>query len=415
MMNNTRLWITLFLIALLLRLGMAFYWEYRNGTDGFYFGDSDTYWVLGRTIAQGEPYVYDGKAIHRMPGYPVLLAPLFLVFGDNPPILAARIENTLIGSLTVLAVAWLAWILFRDKHIAFLAGLITAVDPLNVVMGALVLSEAPFCLAMVLQIVFWVKSLQKSEQPDRFSLVMAGILASAAIYCRPSWLYFVPFATMVGMILSPKNFRTTLKSGLMVTVICVVCLMPWWVRNYMVSGHFVSTTLQAGPSLYDGLNPEATGGSNMDFVEKFRNAELKLVPDMPHKQLEYKLNQKMRQAAVDWAIKHPNLVWKLVRSKFVRLWNFWPNEESLSNAAVKVAVFCTYFPVLVLGVVGVFRSYGRDFSVRLLWIPAVYITALHIVFVSSIRYRAPAMICFAVLAAWVLCDTVRFFRKPKAS
>ena len=385
---------------------MVFCWEYRN-PNIFYFGDSDTYWVLGKAIARGEPYIYDGQAIHRMPGYPVLLAPFFLCFGNDVPILAARLENALIGALTVLVVAWLTFLLFRDQTTALLAGIITAFDPLNIVMGALVLSEAPFCFFMVLQIAFWVKGLRSGDKGGGCvhgtPLVVSGVLYAAAVYCRPSWLYFVPFATIIGIALTPRHFRNILTSGLVITTACVFCLLPWWVRNYQISGHFVSTTLQAGPSLYDGLNPAATGGSDMKFIEEFRNAELKLSPGISDQSLEYKLNRMTRQAAIDWAKKHPRQVWKLVCTKFIRLWNVWPNEPSFSNFAVRIAVFCSYCPVIVLGILGALGTFRQGFCARLLWIPAIYITALHVVFVSSIRYRAPAMICFAVPAAWMIC------------
>lgn len=406
-MNRCRPWIVLFVVALVLRIGFGVYWEYRTGSEPFYFGDSDTYWQLGKAIAQGKPYDYGGNAVHRMPGYPVLLAPLFLVFGENPPVFAARLVNILVGSLTVPAVGWLAWLLFKDRLLALASGWICAVDPLNIVMSGLILSEAPFCLMMVLQLAFWCKALRSENRIDGFSLLSAGLLAAAAVYCRPSWLYFVPFATVLGIACSPRNFRPILRSGLVVSVVLAIGLCPWWYRNYQITGHFVSTTLQTGPSLYDGLHPEATGASDMEFVEEFRNAEMRLGSDASKETLEYRLNRTMRQAAVNWARKHPDLVWKLARSKFVRLWNFWPNEATLSSLGVKAVVFCAYFPVLILGIVGALRSCKADFAVRLLWIPALYITALHVVFVSSIRYRAPAMICFAVLAAWVLVDLGR--------
>ena len=40
----------------------------------------------------------------------------------------------------------------------------------------------------------------------------------------------------------------------------------------------------------------------------------------------------------------------------------------------------------------------------LCWLPAVYLTLLHVVFVSSIRYRDPAMLAWLALAGGVIRD-----------
>jgi hypothetical protein len=59
----------------------------------------------------------------------------------------------------------------------------------------------------------------------------------------------------------------------------------------------------------------------------------------------------------------------------------------------------TYGPVSVLAVVGAGLFTRRGWPYALCWLPAVYFTALHLVFVSSIRYRQPAMLTLIVLAA----------------
>jgi hypothetical protein len=40
----------------------------------------------------------------------------------------------------------------------------------------------------------------------------------------------------------------------------------------------------------------------------------------------------------------------------------------------------------------------------LAWLPAIYFTMLHVIFVSSIRYREPPMLALIVLAAGVMAE-----------
>ena len=88
--------------------------------------------------------------------------------------------------------------------------------------------------------------------------------------------------------------------------------------------------------------------------------------------------------------------------KLVRIWNVWPNEASLSRWSIRLVVLATYVPLLALALVGVWRFTPRGWPYMLAWLPAVYITLLHIVFIGSIRYREPAMLALAVLAAGVI-------------
>jgi hypothetical protein len=84
------------------------------------------------------------------------------------------------------------------------------------------------------------------------------------------------------------------------------------------------------------------------------------------------------------------------------MWNVWPNESQFRGWGVRLAVLVTYVPLLALGAIGVWRYRGMGFPVALCWLPAVYLTLLHVVFVSSMRYREPAMLPLAALAAAVL-------------
>jgi hypothetical protein len=185
-------------------------------------------------------------------------------------------------------------------------------------------------------------------------------------------------------------------------------MLPWWIRNAQVTGHFVATTLQVGASLYDGLNPAADGGSNLAFVPEFVTAERAAEASGREQDiLEYRLNGRMTTAAIAWAREHPGRVAQLTLIKFSRLWKVWPNEPSLRSWPLRLVVFCTYTPLLVLGAVGAWRFTPRGWPFVLAWLPAIYFTLVHAVFVSSIRYREPAMLALGVLAAGVLAGAAR--------
>ena len=69
---------------------------------------------------------------------------------------------------------------------------------------------------------------------------------------------------------------------------------------------------------------------------------------------------------------------------------------------MRLMVICTYVPLLILGWCGVWKFRQSVWPLMLCWLPAIYFTALHVVFVSSVRYREPAMLSLMVPAAAML-------------
>ncbi len=389
----------LLIVALLPRLVAGCWWQARQ-EERFGFGDSQSYWTLAGAIARGEPYQYgsDETRVFRAPGYPLLLAPIFLFGDDEPSVYLARALSALFGTLAVGGVWWLGRELFNERA-GLLAGAIAAVYPGAIATSVLVLSEAPFCPLMLLNLALWTAA-WRAPSPRRAAILAlcAGLSAGAAALVRPSWLLFTPFAIVVGLLVV-KAKRRQLGIGAAVLVGLTLAMTPWWIRNARVTGHFIPTTLQVGASLYDGLSPTATGASNMDFVERFTKAERREKPVFPDDPFEYRLDRRMRGAALAWASAHPAEAVRLAATKFTRIWNIWPNERSLSSWPIRLIVAIAYLPVLLLAIAGAGRTIRCGWPYILCWLPAVYFTLIHVVFASSIRYRQPAMLPLIVLAA----------------
>lgn len=396
--SASRLWGVL-LIALLLRMAAAAWWEARL-PPGVVFAlpDSHSYWELARTIAAGEPYQFgsDRARVFRAPGYPLILAGVMWISGGNASPLAARLAGAVMGTLAVGGVYLLARRLF-DAPVAVLAALCAALYPGAIALSVFILSEAAFVPLMILHLALWVIAWQSTDRwPAWCWSLGSGLAAALATLARPSWLLFVPAAIVAGLLLSAQRTRH-LELAALVLAGLILGMLPWWVRNAQLTGRFVPTTLQVGASLYDGLNPLATGGSNLDFVAGFER-QVAADPLAEGETFEYRLDRRMRGAALQWARQEPGRTMKLAVVKFIRMWNVWPNEGEFRGWATRLLVAATYVPALALGLWGAWR-FGRNWPGALCWLPAVYLTLLHVVFVSSLRYREPAMLPLLVMAA----------------
>lgn len=394
------------LLAFAVRLAAGFWWQQHlpPGTR-FGFPDSETYWQLGQRLARGEPLEMNpDRRVFRTPGYPLILAAMFRVVGDDPQLLWVRVLNAFLGTLAVAGVLAFARLLCPGPAELW-AGLAAAVCPDVIASSLFVLSETPFCPLMMLQLCLWVWAWKAAPGSLSASCVAlgAGLVAGWATLIRPSWLLFTPLAVALSVCWGPQRQRQA-ALGLCLLLGLVAAMLPWWIRNWRLTGAFVPTTLQVGESLYDGLNPQAQGGSDMQFVDEFRrqlraeDAERGATPE-ELANFEARLDRRMRDAAVAWAWSHPGRAVELAGLKFLRLWNVWPNEPGLRQPVVRAAVLCGYLPVLAFGLWGLrlFRRCGWPWV--LCWLPAVYFTALHVIFVGSLRYRQPALLPAIVLAA----------------
>jgi hypothetical protein len=207
--------------------------------------------------------------------------------------------------------------------------------------------------------------------------------------------------------IGPRRGQLALR-GVMTLIAFALCMAPWWIRNAKLTGHFVATTLQVGASLYDGLNPAADGSSNMNFVPRFEAEERAAEKDASSTDtFEYRLEGRMTKAATDWARENPRRVLELAVVKLARIWNVWPNEPALRRWPIALVVMASYVPLLCLSVAGVWRYRHYAWPTALCWLPAIYFTLLHMIFVGSIRYREPAMLALLPLAAAALSSFVQ--------
>ncbi len=104
--------------------------------------------------------------------------------------------------------------------------------------------------------------------------------------------------------------------------------------------------------------------------------------------------------AVAFARENPGRVLELAVIKFGRYFSPWPNAEEIRSPWLAVLSAAIVIPVYCLIIAGLWGRRRDLRAVVLLAGPLIYFCAVHLVFVSSIRYRIPGEMVAATLAGF---------------
>jgi len=378
--------IAIVVLGLVARLAWA---EYTLRRGGETLPDSELYIAYAETIFHHRPYELNGNHALRTPGYPIFLAGIWSLTGERSDRLVLWAQ-AILGTLSGVIVFAIARTFERQSHWqgwSLAAATVAMFEPYGLVLGALQLSETVFTFLFLLSIYAIVRSIQ---HPHIFSGTWAGILAGAAILVRPSLFLSGPIAAAVALIASTHRLAT--GRFVIVMGLTTACFLgPWWIRNYEIFHTPVLTTLNVGESLYDGLNPHATGASEMTFTRD------EVVSGMSEKERD----DHWRKEAIAWATTHPERVAQLALIKLARFWSPWPNEPRFQTPAVVATTTLYTVPVYLFAFVGLWFAWRGTPSDRTLvffvLVPTIYFCGLHLIFVSSVRYRVVIMPLLALL------------------
>lgn len=417
--SNRPFWlrfIAILLVALVVRIGAAYYWQgQQESSDSFAWGDSKTYWQIAENMTQFGDYSFGTppKRIFRAPGYCGFLSLQMMaseaILGRPLRVIEARIAGCLLGVLAVAAVSLWAGQRSANRNVALLTAAGLAIYPGAIAMSIFVLSEALFMPVAVLALWTWDRALQETHLKNWLAWsVVSGLLSGQAVLIRPSWLLFPPFFALILLLFyrgRPKHFASAVTVGLMMAV----AMLPWWYRNYQLTQRFVPTTLQVGASLYDGWNPAADGASDMTHgyeIEERIRANVATNPnyanlsaDQLAMEQEMQANDGLRREAVDWGKAHRWDLTKLFFVKISRTWRPWPVAEQTGSWKMHVAVGVYMLLVVAFALPQIGRI-RRSPTWLLMFMPTVYFTLLHGIFVGSIRYRQPAVFLLIPFAAF---------------
>ena len=280
MSRKTAALITLFVVALGLRVVAV---QLLGGP----IGRPQTYehGEIARNLLAGRGFTVmylgvEGPTSQQAPWAPFLLAGAYAIAGVDTPaaILLVQLLQCVAGSLLVLTVVWLAWLLVPDRPaVGWIAGCGAAVYPPHIYMvtHVQVVTWASLAITLLLAI-----ALSTTSANWRRSALLAGLVGGWLLMIEPILALALPVAAIVvgcavlrgktcarsaGLASSrlgkDSNFklRPAFAAMTLMTVTTLAMAMPWLVRNYRVHGELVFVKSSFGYAFWQGNHPLSWG------------------------------------------------------------------------------------------------------------------------------------------------------------
>ena len=251
-------------LALLLALGLALrvaaILPYTMGPNTY--SDDNGYLTSGVIFARTGYIAYADPGLQTTaigPGMPFLLGGLIALFGAEPSgLTAAHIAFSCIGLLTAIA-AYLLGTLLCSRMAGLWAAALCVLEPALISTNIVFLTETPYmCLNL-----FAMYFLLACVKQWRWSRYWAGVLCmcGAAFFKGLGLLVLIAPAALLAR--RGERLRPWLPRAGAALLAFGLLFLPWWVRNYAVTGEFVPFTANRGDiqlmGSYEGFGcPEGT-------------------------------------------------------------------------------------------------------------------------------------------------------------
>ncbi len=234
-LNPKRKFWFLYFLMLALELLVAWFILSKHGFNFYQGGDSSGYMYMAKNLAEHGTLL---PTNFRTPGYLLILAIIYFIFHSFIP---AIFFGAIISAFAAPLIYLIAKEVFIERT-AFVAGILTAIEPMGLFLGVSILTEGVFTPVLFLFVYFFIKYLKTSK----FSyLWYSGALLGATVLIRPITFYFwvvaIPIIVFKEYVI---DWRLAFKRALVFVGIFFIVVSPWLIRNKIVVNSWQITSLQ---------------------------------------------------------------------------------------------------------------------------------------------------------------------------
>jgi 4-amino-4-deoxy-L-arabinose transferase-like glycosyltransferase len=329
------------------------------------------------------------------PGEAIVLAAIWKVSGQQQwlPYLVLMV---VLGALMAPLVFFISHQLFRRRAAAYGAGALYAVFP-----PLAWLSTIPHLDSWGVDLTIVITALllraRMSERPARW-LAAAGLVAGFGCFFRPEMLLIAPLVALAT--LSRPRWREAVRMAAVPSLMAIVILIPWTIRNADVFHKFIPVRIGTGQALWEGLGELHNNfGAVLDDTATYRQVHT-VRPDLVYGSPAY--DSFLETKAIRAIRTRPGFYLKLVGSRIAKATLLLHNDEwTRPRVPVEVGLAKILEPGLfvfsILVLVLTRRRFGRSHAVLAAIIAATIVpyVLLHL----EPRYVLPASFAYLIWTA----------------
>lgn len=291
--------------------------------------DDIRYIESGITLFEtGTLTIYGTETAQIMPLLSMFIALIYSVVQSKTILIIILKIGYLIFSLLSLIYLYKTIKLFANKNIAaFTSALLLTLD--FIWMDNIILTETPFIMFFIILV---YNSLRLASTLNIKNYVMIIISYLACLYLRPAIILY-PIFLFIYLLIKKYDFKILVKQTVIGFGIVVLCLIPWWIRNYKLFNDFIPLTNGAGNPMYlgtyQGYNYPLDEELDYTVIEKDMSQEMKAYLNGSKYDDPHMLNY--------YALKKDSMIAKY------RIEKWWQKDK----LAFLVSYFC-YKPAIML-------------------------------------------------------------------
>ncbi|MEX2460286.1 MAG: glycosyltransferase family 39 protein [Paenibacillaceae bacterium] len=328
-----------------------------------------------------------------MPGVPLILSGLMLLFGQNDnAVMAYRVLQAFLQSGSIFLLFLLARYMFHS-HIALIACGISALYLPDYFTSGVILSEAWFKTLFMLLLLFTIIAIEK-RQPRYY--MMVAVLLAMACYFKPQAVLY-PLILVIPWLKSKYSWKQMIICTLVIVITFSLLLSPWWIRNYVSFNKWIPFTSSAGNPFLEGALIFKKLPSDGFFVEypqytkenilhgseqdKFATGKNILFYGLKHEPLKY----------IAWLT--------VIKTALLYISPFY--WKAIFGVSYPVMTVLQMF-LVVLATMGITQSIKRKQGEKLVILLAfTYFTLIYLPFVTFDRYGYPNHFILIIFAAFM--------------